>query len=200
MIGVALVVFVAIFAAGLRATIDEGIDKQVRAAGIVTHQDGFSPLPDGVVDELAQGRRRQRPSRRSASRPGKLVSDDKNLGVTGIDPATVARRAVAQVVGRLRRRAVAASAPSQAIVSQDFADSHNLKVGDSISMLTPRGKQVTYESPASTTRSVGMIGDVTVTNASLESDWESKDVAFALVGLATRRRRRGAQAAPRTRR
>ena len=69
MIGVALVVFVAIFAAGLRATIDQGIDKQVRAAGIVTHEDGFSPLPDGVVEELAQGRRRRRRVRRSASRP-----------------------------------------------------------------------------------------------------------------------------------
>ena len=29
-----------------------------------------------------------------------------------------------------------------------------------------------------------MIGDVTVANESLVNDWESKDVAFALVGLA----------------
>ena len=47
MIGVALVVLVAIFAAGLRATIDQGIDEQVKAVGIVTHEDGFSPLADG---------------------------------------------------------------------------------------------------------------------------------------------------------
>src|SRR4051812_28889038 len=74
MIGVALVVFVAIFAAGLRATIDQGIDKQVRAAGIVTHQDGFSPLPNGVVEELRKvdGVEAVSPIRFET---GKLVSD-----------------------------------------------------------------------------------------------------------------------------
>ena len=89
MIGVALVVFVAIFAAGLRATIDEGIDEQVRAAGIVTHQDGFSPLPNGVVDELREvdGVSGVSPIRFET---GKLLSDNKNLGITGVDPATVA--------------------------------------------------------------------------------------------------------------
>ena len=54
MIGLALVVLVTIFAAGLRATIDQGIDEQVLAAGIVTHQDGFSPIPAGVTDALEQ--------------------------------------------------------------------------------------------------------------------------------------------------
>ena len=60
MIGLALVVFVTIFAAGLRATIDQGIDDQVRAAGIITHEDGFSPLPDGVVADARERRRRRR--------------------------------------------------------------------------------------------------------------------------------------------
>ena len=61
MIGLGLVVFVTIFAAGLRATINQGIDDQVRAAGIITHEDGFSPLPDGVVrDAVGRQRRRRR--------------------------------------------------------------------------------------------------------------------------------------------
>ena len=58
MIGVALVVLVAIFAAGLRATIDQGIDEQVKAVGIVTHEDGFSPLPASITRADREGRRR----------------------------------------------------------------------------------------------------------------------------------------------
>jgi putative ABC transport system permease protein len=179
MIGVALVVFVAIFAAGIRATIDEGIDKQVRAAGIVTHQDGFSPLPNGVVDELRKvdGVSGVSPIRFET---GKLLSDNKNLGITGVDPKTVAdalslewKNGSQEVLSRLT--------PSQAIVSQDWADGHDVKVGDSISMLTPRGKKVTYEIAGTYDTQVGMIGDVTVSNESLVNDWESKDVAFALV-------------------
>ena len=71
MIGVALVVLVTIFAAGLRATIDQGIDEQVRAAGIVTHQDGFSPLPPGVAERLASSTA-SRPSPRSRFETGRM--------------------------------------------------------------------------------------------------------------------------------
>ena len=179
MIGVALVVFVAIFAAGLRATIDEGIDKQVRAAGIVTHQDGFSPLPDGVVEDLRKvdGVAGVSPIRFET---GKLLSDNKNLGVTGVDPATVAQALTLEWKNG-SQQVLSGLTPTQAVVSQDWADGHDVKIGDAISLLTPRGKKVTYEIAGTYDAQVGMIGDVTVSNESLVKDWESKDVAFALV-------------------
>ena len=55
MIGLALVVFTAIFADGLRASVNKVIDDQFgRSALIVTHDDGFSPVPAGVGEELAR--------------------------------------------------------------------------------------------------------------------------------------------------
>ena len=57
MIGLALVVFTAIFAAGLRGSIDKVIDEQFsRTALIVTHDDGFSPVPAGRVGAAARRR------------------------------------------------------------------------------------------------------------------------------------------------
>ncbi len=56
MVGLALVVLVAIFAAGLSASIDKTIDEQVPAAMIVQNQDGFSPIPTDVVEDR-RGRR-----------------------------------------------------------------------------------------------------------------------------------------------
>ena len=55
MVGLALVVLVTVFAAGIRASVDKTIDDQVSAALIVQNQDGFSPIP----------RARRRRSRRS---------------------------------------------------------------------------------------------------------------------------------------
>jgi putative ABC transport system permease protein len=72
MIGVALVVLVAIFAAGLRATIDKGIDEQVKAVSIVQHQDGFSPLRRRDRPAAPRRRHHHRP-RRCASRPASCV-------------------------------------------------------------------------------------------------------------------------------
>src|SRR5918999_1547481 len=55
MIGFALVVFTTIFAAGLSGSFDKVIDEQLsRSSLIVTHDDGFSPVPPGVSERLAE--------------------------------------------------------------------------------------------------------------------------------------------------
>ena len=179
MIGVALVVFVAIFAAGINATIDDGIDKQVRAAGIVTHENGFNPIPQGVIEELRKtdGVAAVSPIRFET---GKLASDGKNTSLTGIDPAT-AGDALALEWSQGSNAVLSQLGDGDVIVNQDFADSHNLEVGDEVTFITPRGKRVSYRLTAIYDSNAIMLGPVTVTDASLQRDWETKDVAFALV-------------------
>ena len=53
MIGLALVSFVAVFAAGLRGSIDDAIDKTLAGDLIVSNTDGFSDIPDATVDVVA---------------------------------------------------------------------------------------------------------------------------------------------------
>jgi putative ABC transport system permease protein len=178
MIGVALVVFVAIFAAGAKATVDETLDKQVRAAGIVTHQNGFNPLPDGVVEALrnVDGVAAVSPIRLE---PAKLVSDGKTVQVGGIDPAT-AGEALSLEWSQGTNAALSDLGDGDALVNQDFADAHDLEVGSELAVLTPRGKRVNYRvagiyDPAS------LLGQVTVTDASLVRDFESKDIFYAFV-------------------
>ena len=52
MIGLALVSFVAVFAAGLRGSIDESIDKTLAGDLIVSNNDGFSDIPAATVDAV----------------------------------------------------------------------------------------------------------------------------------------------------
>ena len=179
MIGVALVVLVAIFAAGLRATIDQGIDEQVRAAGIITHDDGFSPLPVGVTEAVEQV---DGVTAVSALRfeSGRIVGETGNTGVTGVDDATV--RDVLTLNWDEGSDDVLSNLGSDgAAISNEFAESNDLAVGDSLSFLTPRGDEVSYTVNGIYDSTAGFVGGVVVGNSSLESAWDVDDIAFALV-------------------
>ena len=66
-------------------------------------------------------------------------------------------------------------------VPAEFADQHDLKVGDELRSIAPRGNEVTYRVEGIYDPGAGVIGGVLVDNASLERDWDAKDIAFALV-------------------
>ncbi|MGH2968988.1 MAG: ABC transporter permease [Solirubrobacteraceae bacterium] len=179
MIGVALVVLVAIFAAGLRATIDQGIDEQVRAAGIVTHEDGFSPLPDGITERLADVEGVTAVSR-IRFETGRLVGETGTTAVTGIDPDGI--RDVLTLEWREGSDATLAGlGDGDAVVNPDFASEHDLAVGGSLRFVTKRGNEVGYRVAGIYEPGAGVIGGVLVSNASLERDWDAADIAFALV-------------------
>jgi putative ABC transport system permease protein len=179
MIGVALVVLVAIFAAGVRATIDQGIDDQVRAAGIVTHDDGFSPLPRGVAERLGQV---EGVTAVSSVRfeTGRLVGDSGNTSVTGVDTGTV-RDVLTLDWDEGSDAVLAGLGYGNAAVTNDFADEHDLAVGDTIRFLTERGDEVEYRVSGVYDAAAGIVGGVLVSNASLERDWDARDIAFALI-------------------
>lgn len=180
MIGVALVVLVAIFAAGLRATIDQGIDEQVKAASIVTHEDGFSPLPDGITERLGQVEGVSAVSR-VRFETGQVAGESGTTTVTGIDPATI--RDVLTLQWQQGSDATLAElGDDEVVVFPDFAKQRDLAVGDPLRLVTPRGNEVTYTVAGSYDPAAGVIGGVLVSNASLERDWKVEDIAFALVG------------------
>jgi putative ABC transport system permease protein len=180
MIGLALVVFVTIFAAGLRATVDKGIDDQVRAAGIVMHENGFSPLPAAAATTLksVDGVALVSPVR---------FARGEVRGVSGVQQATGIEPSSAHRLLRLRIDSGPADALGRltdggAIVGKDFAAKHGLGVGRTLRATTPSGKHVAYRVAATYDSSVGVVGGIVVTAASLERDWNAKDIAFALVG------------------
>ncbi|HEX5780432.1 MAG TPA: FtsX-like permease family protein, partial [Solirubrobacteraceae bacterium] len=179
MIGVALVVLVTIFAAGLRATIDQGIDEQIRAAGIVTHQDGFSPLPPGVAETL-EGVDGVTAVSSIRFATGRLEGKTGNTGVEGLDPATATdvitldwREGSDDLLSQL--------GTANAVVGNEFAESNDIGVGDTLTFTTARGNQVEYTVSGIFDAAAGLVGGVVVGNQSLEQDWEEKDVAFVLV-------------------
>jgi putative ABC transport system permease protein len=179
MIGLALVVFVTIFAAGLRVTIDKGIDEQVKAAGIVTHEDGFSPLPAGVSERLADVQGVTAVSN-IRFETGKLAGKSGNTPVNGVDPSTVGDVLTLDWV-KGSDALLRGLSDRQVIIGTDFAKDNDLAVGDTMRFTTPRGSTVAYKVAGTFDAGVGMLGNVVVSNRSLERSWEAKDIAFAMV-------------------
>jgi putative ABC transport system permease protein len=179
MIGVALVVLVTIFAAGLRATIDQGIDEQIRAAGIITHDDGFSPLPAGLTDRVEEV---EGVTAVSAIRfeVGRLVGEQGTESLTGVDDATV-RDVLTLEWDEGSDDVLSGLGADGAAVSNEFAESKDVGVGDELRFITPRGNEVGYTIRGIYDSTAGVVGGVVLSNTSLESAWEVDDIAFALV-------------------
>ena len=134
MIGLTLVTVVAVLGAGLRSTVESAVTDQVTAAYIV---DGT----DGALFEAAEGDALARvPGVNTAShvRVDKaLVAGDEH-DVSGVDPATIARfynfdwtDGSAASVGQL--------ASGGALVTQTYADDHDVTVGKRLSIQTASG-------------------------------------------------------------
>src|SRR5919108_4467431 len=181
MIGLALVVFTTIFAAGLRGSIDKVIDEQLsRSALIVTHDDGFSPVPSGVAEQLArtEGVTVVSPMRFDQAN---VKGGGDNVPATGVDPATVTELFQPEFAsGNLQT--LASLRDDQALASDSWAKSHHFAVGDELQVTTPSGRHIGYEIAGTYENKVGMLGQFVVTNATMTKDWNQPDDAFILVG------------------
>jgi putative ABC transport system permease protein len=176
MVGLALVVLVTVFAAGIRGSVSKTIDNQVSAALIVQNQDGFSPIPQKAADTVAAvpGVKAVSPVRFSTG-----VFDGSNQAVTGIEPSTVNSvlelkwdRGDADTLGGLT--------DSQVLLDWNWAKSHNVGVGGKVSFTTPTGKHPSYEVAGTFKNQAGLTAPIILTAGTLASQWDSKNLAFVM--------------------
>jgi putative ABC transport system permease protein len=130
MIGIALVAFIATLTNGMKASNREAIEQQVAADYVVTSLDGYTPFVAAVGDSLA------------ASSVPELVTNVRSdlaevkgdaTEVSGIDPEKIAaayrfdwREGDDDVLATL--------GTTNAIVSQNFAEDHDITLGSTVSI------------------------------------------------------------------
>jgi ABC-type antimicrobial peptide transport system permease subunit len=135
MIGLALVTLVAVLAQGLRATFAGWVDDIFVADYALTAQNNFSPLPVSIEQAAAQV-----PAVTSAVgiRSGQARVFGKTEFISAVDPDISKAVEVDWAEGS---PAVPAQLdPNGAFTDNDFADKHDLRVGSTVSVLTPGGK------------------------------------------------------------
>jgi putative ABC transport system permease protein len=138
MIGVALVVFVAIIAQGLRQSTTGTLERQIRADYVVSSGEANAPLD--------QAARRAVAGAAGVTATSSIAQDEvkafgEKLAVNGVQPATIAS-AYRYHWSSGSDRALASLDGEGAVVDQAFAKQHHLHVGSPIATTTASGEQL----------------------------------------------------------
>jgi putative ABC transport system permease protein len=180
MIGVALVAFVSIFAAGLRGSIDRAVDRAFAGDLTVVDKSGFGTTPPALAGAL-----RQVPGVGAVSSvrfsQAKVAGKRSTTSVSGIDPATLARTYTLK--WKQGSDATLAQLGSDGVLA-DVGFSKSAKVGDRLRMLTPSGKHVTYtvRGLLDEGSSFGLLGGgLVLPNDRLRTDFDAKDDSFVFL-------------------
>ncbi|HET8814940.1 MAG TPA: FtsX-like permease family protein [Solirubrobacterales bacterium] len=168
MIGLALVAFVTIFAAGLKSSISEAVDNTFQGDLVIQNTDGFSPIPPGAAAEAAR--------------------------VSGVELVATLRGAEAELIGsgaKARVNGLSGDAgevfeleweeggparlrnlrDDEALLEDSFASSHDLEVGDRFRLLSQAGAQPAFRVAGTYETEVGLVGQAILTQAVLARDF-----------------------------
>lgn len=162
MIGVALVCFAAIFAAGANKTIADAVDSGIRGQIILQNQAGFGAFTPGAGEVAAKlpGVAAVSALRGGTTRVAGIAGKQR---LTGVDPASL------ENVYRLKVKGGAASGlgAHDVLVETGYADDHDLKVGSKLTLATPRGAGLDVTVRGIYTDKGRILGSLVVDNAVL---------------------------------
>jgi putative ABC transport system permease protein len=180
MIGLALVVFVTVFAAGLKSSVSRTIDESFRGELVVQNTDGFSPIPREAIDEARKVDGVATVS--SITYPtGKVVGGD-TIRLAAVDPATLGQ-VLALTFQSGGPGVLGGLGPSDAIIDESFAKDAGLQVGDTLRLRTPIKRTATYTVLGTVKGELDLLGKAIVDERSVGSKFGRVQPSFALARL-----------------
>jgi putative ABC transport system permease protein len=172
MIGVALVAFVTIFAAGLKGSINRAVDQNFSGALVVESKSFNLPIPGGVPDAIRRVDGVGQVAGLSFSH-AKLGKD--RVGVSGVD---------AGALSGLYALTSGSVTPSGLAAKKTWARDHGVKVGDTLNLLTPTGKRIRLKVGSLYDDQGQLLEDLTVPEDVLVRDFDDRDFDVVFVGAA----------------
>ena len=180
MIGLGVVVFVTVFAAGISASVGNTIDRNFQGDIVLQNTDGFSPISPGAAREAERTEGVRTVS--SLSFAGGVYKG-KDIRMSGVDPATVAD--VLTLDWEEGSPDTLSSLPSRgAVLDNAWAQSNDLGVGDRITIRTPLERNVTVTVEGTVKDNADLLGNVVVTEQTLRSQFAARDPSMTLMRLA----------------
>jgi putative ABC transport system permease protein len=173
---------VTVFAAGIRGSIDDAIDKTIAGDLILANTDGFSDIPvrtgeeveriDGV--ELASPLRYTQNEVEGASGGGYLTLVEPE---TADEVLTLEWRQGSQgLLGDLGR--------ADAVIDEKWGDNNDLGVGDRFVATTPSGEKLSYTVRGTFKDNTDFIGDYAASDVNARAYGEAQNASNVLVKLA----------------
>jgi len=181
MIGLALVTFVTIFAAGTRGSVDDAIGETFHSDLVIQNTNNFGTFSGSVDDAVAQvpGVEFATPMLTGASKVNGVAG---NSDVVGLDPR-LGSRVFTVNWKQGSQRTLAGLGPRDAVADKGWADGHRLRVGEAIHVLTPSSKRITLTIRGLYRDRLDFGSDYIVPAATLVADYGIRDDQFSLVKL-----------------
>ena len=172
MVGVALVAFATIFAAGAKTTIDDAIDNGLQGQAVLQNQDGFSPFASGATKRVA-----------SIDGVGQVAAirfvdarvNGENQGVTGVD---------ARTFGSLYKTTLPPLTDENIVVGKAYAEDNGIALGDTVTLTTATAKQLSLEVAGIVEDKALLLGDLTISNDLVARDFGQTKDSLVIVGYA----------------
>ena len=180
MIGVAFVAFVTIFAAGLRASIADAVNVGLKGQ-LIVQSSNFQPVPAAASGTLAAVPGVGTVSGIRFSKA--IVAGKGRPTVTGVDPATIDDVFKVDWTQGSPATLIALS-PGQAVVSKDWADSHDVRVGQQLALTSPTDAHLTATVTGIYDDKANLLADVTLPNAVVIRDFNVPGNAFLMATTA----------------
>jgi putative ABC transport system permease protein len=184
MVGVALVCFAAIFAAGANKTIADAVDSGLRGQVILQNQAGFGAFTPEAGRAVAKipGVEIVSPVRGATTRVTGIGGKES---VAGIDPAnfeSVYRLTVLQ--GRPAAATAIRDLPADGILVEDgYAEDHDLDLGSKLSLATPRSGPLDVTVRGIYKDKGQLLGSLAVSNAVLADRFGTDKDQLTFIGL-----------------
>jgi putative ABC transport system permease protein len=179
MIGLAVVVFVTVFAAGISASIGDAIDRNFQGDVVLQSTDGFSPISPDAGREAAQVDGVKTVS--SLSFAG-AEYEGKDIRVSAVDPSTVSD-VLSLEWEEGSPETLRGLTGDTAVVDDAWASSNDVAVGDQITVLTPLERQVTLTVDGTVKDNADLLGNVVVSEDTLRREFGTRQPSMTLVTL-----------------
>src|ERR687891_1695619 len=163
MIGLAVVVFVTVFAAGISAPIGNAIDRNFQGDVVLQNVDGFSPISPGAAREAEQVDGVRTVS--SLSFAGAEYQGD-DIRVSAVDPATVSD--VLTLEWEEGSPDTLSGITGDAAVLDDaWASSNDIEVGHQVTVRTPLERELTLTVDGTIKDNADLLGNVVLSEDTL---------------------------------
>jgi putative ABC transport system permease protein len=181
-VGLALVAFVAVLADGTKATINQAVSRSF-AGNLIVENSQASNNEQGIPAVVAP-RLRRVPGVASvtpiAFTVGRLKGSSSNASITAIDPGTFEQ--VYRVVWKKGSNATLLGLRSDGtILTKSYADSEHLKVGQTLSVLTPTNRRIPLTVRGIASDNARLLGNLTINLSLAREAFGQRDDALDFV-------------------
>jgi putative ABC transport system permease protein len=179
MIGLAVVVFVTVFAAGISASINDAIDRNFQGDVVLQHTDGFSPISAEAGREAARVDGVRTVS--SLSFAG-AEYDGKDIRFSAVDPSTVSH-VLSLEWDQGSPDTLSGLTGDAAVVDDAWASNNDVAVGDEITVRTPLERELTLTVDGTVKDNADLLGNVVISEDTLRRDFGARQPSMTLVRL-----------------